>query len=105
VDAVNSPTQIAKGRAALPLAAGRLQLSSAVEYMNSRQTYTGGRMRPVLLGDVTLSTHRLFREFDLQLGIRNVAGWRYSDPAGLALGRVPGQGREVFLKLIWHTIE
>ena len=57
------------------------------------------------LADFTLSTGRLHPSFDLQFGVRNALGWKYADPAGVALARMPGDGRSCFVRLVWRGKE
>jgi hypothetical protein len=62
---------------------------------------------PVFLADVTATTNRLHRNFDLQFGVRNLAGRRYADPQSEEhlTPVLPRAGRTAFLRLIWRTRE
>jgi outer membrane receptor for ferrienterochelin and colicins len=101
----NLPQSIGKFRAATPLVGDRLWLSCAFQYMSGRSTRADAWTRPVALGDITISTHRLHPSFDFVVGIHNVANWRYSDPVGVALDQMPANGRSFFVKLIYHQRE
>jgi iron complex outermembrane receptor protein len=101
----NLPQSIGKFRAAAPLLGDRVWLSCAFQYMSRRSTLSDVWTRQVALGDVTLSTHRLHANFDFVAGIHNVANWRYSDPAAVALDQMPANGRSFFVKLIYHQHE
>ncbi len=101
----NSPRHIAKMRAAAPLAGERLWASAAFAYLSPRLTREPGRTRAVALADFTLSTSGLHPWFDFQFGVRNALGWRYADPAGVALASMPGDGRSCFVRLVWRGKE
>ena len=101
----NLPHHIIKFRSAAPLARGRVWLAASFRYMSARLTRTDAELRPVAIADLTLSTRHLHPDFDLEAGIRNLAGWRYSDPADLGFDRLPADGRSIFLKLVFHTRE
>ena len=99
------PRHLAKSRAAAPMIRDRLCLSVAFQFMSGRTDMNDSWLRPVALGDVTLSTHKLHPSFDIVAGVGNVAGWRYSDPIGLALAQMPEDGRSVCVKLIYPSRE
>ena len=99
----NLPSHLAKFRAATPLARRRLWLGTSFQYMSARETFSNTRVRPVALADFTLTTERLHPSFDVQVGVRNLAGWRYSDPVALGLDQMPADGRSIFVKLIYHS--
>lgn len=100
----NSPARQAQFRTALPLASNRLIFSGAVRYLSSRATLYDSRVPPVVLADLTATTNRLHRNFDLQFGVRNLAGRRYADPLSLEhfTEVMPRAGRTAVLKLIWR---
>jgi outer membrane receptor protein involved in Fe transport len=58
----------------------------------------------VWLVDFTV-TAGVDRHFDLQAGIRNVLDRRDEDPVVLTLDRLTGDGRSIFLKLVWRAWE
>ena len=101
----NSPRRIGQFRFAVPVAGGKLLLSSASQYQSARYTMDGDPVRPVLLTDATTTLPRIHPEFDLQVGVRNLLNWSYQDPVYLAVDRMTGMGRSVFVKLIWHSRE
>ncbi len=102
---VNSPRQIGKARALVPLFREKLCLSGSFQYLSARQTRAGDNLPAVILTDFTATTNRLHREFDLQLGVRNLFDRRYWDPVALAVDRMPQDGRSAFVKLIWRPAE
>ena len=101
----NSPAQIGKTRLAVPLVRNRVYLSSALQYVSARMTAGQGLVRPVLLADATVTTNRLFRDYDLAFGIRNALNWQYDQPVDLSMNRIRANGRSIVLKLIWQRGE
>jgi iron complex outermembrane receptor protein len=101
---INSPRSTAKFRFAVPLFTHKLHLSGAFRHLNARKTLSGGVVDPVWLSDLTLSTHRLHRNFDLRFGMRNMLDRRYYDPVGSEhiSDRLRQRGRTGFVKLIWR---
>ncbi|MEO8096893.1 MAG: TonB-dependent receptor [Acidobacteriota bacterium] len=97
----NSPTQLVNLSAAVPLLRKRLDLSAAARYLNSRQTAYGGSLTGVTLMDLTVSTQRLSRNYNLQFGVRNLTGAIYGDPVSQehSLEVMPQAGRSFFIKL------
>ena len=98
----NSPSRIGKAKLAGPLVRNKLYLSGGFQYLSARATVTGALLRPVALADVTLSTKRLCRDFNLVFGIRNLFNWQYDQPVSLSIDRIRGDGRSFFLKAIWE---
>jgi outer membrane receptor for ferrienterochelin and colicins len=103
----NSPARISSFQAGLPLFSKHLNVSSSVRYMSSRQTVYGSAVPAVALADLTLTTQRIHRNFDLQFGVRNIADKRYADPLSEEHlpAVLPRAGRSVFVKLIWKQGE
>ncbi|MCP5110761.1 MAG: TonB-dependent receptor, partial [bacterium] len=99
---VNSPRNMAKFRAAVPLFTNKLHLTGAFRHLSSRKTLWGGEVDPVCLSDLTFSTHRLHRDFDLRFGVRNLFDQRIYDPVGSEhiSDRMRQYGRTAFVKLI-----
>jgi outer membrane receptor for ferrienterochelin and colicins len=100
----NSPTTLAHFSAAFPLVRRWLDLSSAVRYLSSRQTSYGSSVPGVALADLTLTTRRLHRNFNVQFGVRNLFDKVYDDPLSQehSLVVMPRAGRSVFVKVIWQ---
>ncbi|MEO8659489.1 MAG: TonB-dependent receptor [Bryobacteraceae bacterium] len=100
----NSPNHLATFSAAIPLLRKRLDLSTAVHYLSSRQTAYGSSVPGVILTDLTMTTKRLSRGFTVQLGIRNLLNVSYEDPVSREhlLPTMPQAGRLGFVKLIWQ---
>lgn len=99
----NSPTSLYYFRAAIPLFHDRLIVSSANRYMSSRNSPSRVRVDPVFLTDITATTRRLHRDFNLQFGVRNLANLQYVDPLSMehVTGVLPRSGRSIFVKLLW----
>ena len=96
----NSPARMGHFRASLPLANNRLIVSAAARYLSSRLSPYGYRVDPVVLADVTATTSRLHRNFDLQFGVRNIADRRYVDPLSTEhlIEVLPRAGRSAFVQ-------
>jgi iron complex outermembrane receptor protein len=101
---VNSPRSTAQFRFSMPLATRKVLLSGAYRYLSSRRTVSGGRVEAAPLFDMTISTRRLHRSFDLVLGVRNVFDRTYFDPVGEehVVDRFQRRGRTAFVKLVWQ---
>ena len=78
-----------------------------MQYYSSRRTLAGAWVSPVYLADVTLTSKRLLRNFDLQCGLRNAFNRRYHDPIALypAVDSMQQPGRSFFVELIAHRAE
>jgi len=100
----NSPHQLAKLRFAAPLGR-RFDLSSGMQSESSRLTLAQNSLKPVYLADFTLTSKRLFQNFDLRLGLRNAFNLHYSEPVALypIVGSMPQLGRTFFVELMAHT--
>ncbi len=100
---VNSPSTLAQWRAAVPVIGERLTVALALRYWSSRLDHTGAAIPGAVVTDLTATTHRLHRDFDLQFGVRNLLNRRYSDPlsAEHPAVRMPRPGRTFFFSLIW----
>jgi iron complex outermembrane receptor protein len=101
----NVPVHLVKARAAVPLGSSRFWAAAGFQYMSSRLDYQGDTLRPVALADVTFTTRNLSRNFDLAAGVRNLLGWRYSDPVDLGVASMPQNGRSAYITLIYHVRE
>ena len=99
----NSPGQIGKLRFSVPLFNKRLSLASAMQYMGSRQTLDSVSVPPVFLHDITISAKRLPGNLELQAGVRDLWGARYSDPIALydKYDTMPQPARTEFITLAW----
>ncbi len=100
----NSPGQIGKLRFSVPLFANRFSLTSGMQYMGSRQTLDGVSAPPVFLHDITISAKRLPGNMELQAGVRDLWGARYSDPIALyeKYDTMPQPARSAFITLTWR---
>lgn len=102
----NSPQVVPKLRFAIPVIKRKITLSSSQQYMSARETRDAGTwVRPVLLLDLTATTDRVFKRFDVSFGVRNLLNWIYSDPTAIAVDSMQQDGRSVFLKLIYRPVE
>ena len=97
----NSPTHLAKLRFAVPLGR-KFDLSSAMQYYSSRSSLAHAIVAPVYLADFTVTSKRLFPNFDVQFGIRNGFNRRYYDPIALnpSVDSMRQPGRSFFVELI-----
>jgi outer membrane receptor protein involved in Fe transport len=100
----NSPRHLPKLRLGTPFLRDRLFLSGALQYISSRITGSGNRLGGALVADFT-ATARVHPRFDLQCGLRNALDRRYEDPVYLTVDRLRGDGRSVFVKLVWRVWE
>jgi len=100
----NSPHQLAKLRFAAPLGT-RFDLSSGMQSESSRLTLAQNSLKPVYLADFTLTSKRLFQNFDFRLGLRNAFNLHYSEPVALypTIDSMPQLGRTFFVDLLVHT--
>lgn len=101
----NSPAQLGTVRAAVPLFRRRLMAGGAVRYMGTRLASDGSRMSGATVADFTITTARLFRQMDLQFGVRNALNRAYQDPLSpehATLG-LPAAGRTVFVRFLWRN--
>jgi len=95
----NSPAVVSKARLGVPVGAGRLSLAGNLQYISARNSWTGDRLGGAVLADFTVTAH-LRPRFDLEAGVRNALDRRYEDPIYLAVDRIAGDGRSIYLRLI-----
>ncbi len=101
----NSPAQLALVRAAIPLFRRKLVVSGAARYLGSRLASDNSRMPSAVVADFTATSERLFRQMDVQFGVRNALNNRYLDPLSpehATLG-LPVAGRSVFVRVVWRN--
>jgi outer membrane receptor protein involved in Fe transport len=98
----NSPAKIAQFPLSAPLRSDRLWLGLAGRYISHRHTPYGAKVAGAPVADLTLTTNRLHRDFDIQFGVRNLLNRRYFDPmsAEHTLSVLQREGRCAFVKLI-----
>jgi outer membrane receptor protein involved in Fe transport len=103
----NSPGCVAKFRGSIPLFKDRLRVASATQYLSARRTLAYAEVPAFWLADLTLTTHALRPDFDIQFGVRNLFDHTYYDPVGVGFiqDRLRQDGRAIFLKLVWRTRE
>jgi outer membrane receptor protein involved in Fe transport len=82
----------------------RLFLAGGLEFISARNTRTGDRLAAAVLADFT-ATARVHPRFDIQAGVRNALDRRYEDAINLTADRLRGDGRSVFLRLVWRVWE
>ena len=75
-----------------------------MQYYSTRRTLAGNFVTPVYLADFTITSKRLFPNFDVQFGIRNAFNRKYSDPIALTplVDALPQPGRTIFIELTTH---
>jgi iron complex outermembrane receptor protein len=100
----NSPNQLPKFRIGVPLVRNHIFLSATAQYTSSRLTAGADRVGGFPLAGFT-ATIRLHPKFDLITGVRNAFDRHYEDPVYLCVDRLRGDGRSVFLKLVWRVWE
>jgi len=100
---VNSPSNLAKLRFAVPLGR-KFAFSGGLQYGSSRSTLQENTLKPTYLADFTLTSKRLLRNFDFRVGLRNAFNLKYSDPIALSpiVDSMPQPGRSYFVELIAH---
>lgn len=101
----NSPRNIGKARFAVPVHKDVLHFATGFQYLSRRATRDGDFTQPVYLGDVTMHTNKLTKNFDLTGGVRNVSNYVFDDPVDLVTGRMLQTGRTFFVKLIYRVGE
>jgi iron complex outermembrane receptor protein len=103
----NSPHYLGKLRLGYGLLKKRLWLTGSGSWVSARGTLEGVSLPGVPLAGATITTQRLTRQWDLQLGVRNLFDRHYFDPAAgpVILDRMRADGRSVYLRLIWHIRE
>jgi outer membrane receptor protein involved in Fe transport len=102
----DSPDYLAKLHFAVPLGR-KFDLSSGMQYESAARTLAGNSVKPIYLGDFTLTSKHLFRDFDVRIGLRNAFNRKYSDPVALftAVDSMPQPSRSYFVELIAHKPE
>jgi iron complex outermembrane receptor protein len=98
----NSPAVISKARLGAPLWTRGPFLTGSLQYLSARDSWTGDRLGGAVLADFAV-TARLHPRFDLEAGVRNAFDRRYEDPIYLAVDRIRGDGRTVYLRLVCHA--
>jgi len=103
----DSPGCVAKIRGAIPLLKNKLRAGMALQYVSPQRAYSYAQVPGYWLTDLTLTTHNLHPDFDLQFGVRNLLNQTYFYPGSIGLieDQIRANGRSVFLKLIWRTKE
>lgn len=78
--AINSPAHLAKLNLAIPLGQGPWRAAIEAQYVGARETLSA-RTGGFVLANVNVFSTRLTRNIDAALGIYNILGRRYYDPA------------------------
>ena len=101
----NSPGQVAKLRAVVPIFRTGLSLASSVQFMSERQTLAGATLKDVVLSDIVVSSNRLTQNLDFQLGVRNLGNVEYRNPLALnsRVDSLSATGRSFFATFTWGT--
>ena len=97
----NSPKQIAKFDAMMPLLGDKLRGGLALRYLGSRLSRTDAEIGSYTTADLTLSSERLFPGVDVSFSIYNLFDKSYSDPVSDVhrQDHVAQDGRSVRLKI------
>jgi iron complex outermembrane receptor protein len=100
----NSPEKIVQVRMTAPVVSSRLWMALSAQYLSQRLTPSGWKTPGAPVADLTLTTNRLHRDFDLQFGVRNLLDRRYFDPmsAEHTLPVMQRAGRSAFVHLMWR---
>ena len=103
LERVNSPTGLGKLLLDSPVWRNRWSISGGLQYLSRRTTLTSGTVPPVCLVNLTGVGRRLPGDMELELGIRNLFNYSYSDPAGRVqeTDRVQEEGRSFFVRVSW----
>jgi outer membrane receptor for ferrienterochelin and colicins len=101
----NSPGQVGKLRASVPLWRNRLRFSGGIQALGQRNTYDREAMPWVILPDAVVTTRPLAGGVQISMGARNLSNSFYRDPVGLseAVDSMIGAGRTYYLNLSWHS--
>jgi outer membrane receptor protein involved in Fe transport len=100
----NAPAEVSKFRMGVPFGRERLFLAASAQYTSSRLTWSGDRLGGAWKTDFT-ATARLHPRLELQAGVRNTFDRPYEDPIYLSTDRFAGDGRSVFVRLVWRAWE
>jgi outer membrane receptor protein involved in Fe transport len=101
----NSPGQIGKLRAVVPIFRTGLSLANSIQYMSERQTLAGATLPGVILSDIIVSSNRLTTNLDFQLSVRNVGNVVYWNPLALnsLVDSLRASGRSFVLTFTWRS--
>ena len=100
--AINSPARVGKLLVEGPLFGDRWWWSAGLQYLSERDTFLTGAVPAVYLVNASLTSRRLPKDMEVELGVHNLLNRRYWDPVGVAQGNVQEQdGCGVFLRLSW----
>jgi iron complex outermembrane receptor protein len=97
----NSPRHMLKASVSVPLAGKRLWASADGQYMSRRLTPSGAATGGFALANLTVLAKRLPGGFDGTVGLYNLFGTRYADPASAAYVQavIPQDGRNFRVQL------
>jgi iron complex outermembrane receptor protein len=100
----NSPGQMLQLELRSPVPGVAASAALDAQYMSSRRTLGGNDARGHLLTNVSLSTPRAFRRFDMSATIYNVFGALYGDPvsAGHTQDTIQQDGRSLRVRAAFH---
>jgi iron complex outermembrane receptor protein len=103
----NSPGQVGKLRATVPVWRNRFRVSAGLQALGQRNTFAGNAVPWVVLPEAVVSTKPFPCGFELSMGVKNLSNSFYRDPVGLspAVDSMIGAGRTYYLNLGWHTPE
>ena len=103
----NSPGQVGKIRASMPLWRNRFTAALGVQALGQRSTYAGATVSPAILPEAVVSTKPFAGGFQLSAGVKNLSNSFYRDPVGLTptVDTIIGNGRSYYFILSWSSAE
>ena len=103
----NSPGQVGKVRASLPLWRNRLMIGLGIQALGQRRTLDGIPLPWVILPEAVVSTRPMPGGISFSAGVKNLSNAFYRDPAALneVVDSMIGRGRAYYLNLSWHGLE
>jgi outer membrane receptor protein involved in Fe transport len=103
----NSPGQVGKLRATVPLWRNRVRVSAGLQALGQRNTYAATTVPWVIVPEAVVSTRPLPGGLQISMGVKNLSNSFYRDPVGLtpAVDSMIGTGRTYYVNLGWHTPE
>ena len=99
---LNSPKTLGKLNLSLPLPAAGLRIGYETDYDSSRMTRDGVALGGYSLSNIIVSSDALARGLNLSVGVSNVLGKRYAEPAAINnwQNSLEQDGRSIRLKLM-----
>jgi len=98
---INSPRSLGKINASVPILADKARIGAELQYMSLRRTLAGGFADAHWITDVTVTSGRLGKNWELSGSLYNLFDARYGDPGGpeLLQDQIVQDGRTFRVKL------